>query len=246
MNYRHVYMRIIVHAKLEMKEGKRPLNYQDKKNFPDQYFEFHHIFPRSLFPEYKNFKQNLVALTLKEHYFCHKLLTQIWPTKEMFSALWMLSLTRDKIKIKNSKEYENLKKIHVQKMSKIMKDHPEIYGKARWKKNHKTWNRGLTLNDEYKKRISEGTKKAMKNIDMKTIRNKVTQGLSEDEILLYNKRYTPKNPACGNRNSMSNPIHREKVSLKRKEASILYKNYKASGGNLMWNEWNKQRRLGLI
>lgn len=50
MNYKHVYMRIISHAKQEMNSGLRPKNQLDKKNFPNQYFELHHILPKSIFP----------------------------------------------------------------------------------------------------------------------------------------------------------------------------------------------------
>lgn len=84
-------MCIIAHAKSEMKEGKRPSKKSERKNFPEQYFEFHHIFPRSLFPQYENFEQNLVALTAREHFFCHELLTKIWPSKQMTYAQWRLA-----------------------------------------------------------------------------------------------------------------------------------------------------------
>ena len=50
MNYRHVYMLIIERAMKEAKLRLRPRNQRQKKNFPNQYFEFHHILPKSLFP----------------------------------------------------------------------------------------------------------------------------------------------------------------------------------------------------
>ena len=43
MNYRHIYMLIIEHAKKETFLGLRPKNRSQKKNFSNQYFEFHHI-----------------------------------------------------------------------------------------------------------------------------------------------------------------------------------------------------------
>ena len=121
MNYRHVYMRIIAHAKSEMKEGKRPSKKSERKNFPNQYFEFHHIFPRSLFPQYKDYKQNLVALTAREHFFCHELLTKIWPSKQMTYALFaFISRPNYDYKI-SSKEYEKIKKEFSKMMSEKMK-----------------------------------------------------------------------------------------------------------------------------
>lgn len=90
MNYRHVYMLIIEHAKKEAKLGLRPRNQQQKKNFPNQYFEVHHILPKSLFPLWVKRKSNIVPLTAREHFFCHQLLTKIYPTMSMVYALFLL------------------------------------------------------------------------------------------------------------------------------------------------------------
>lgn len=80
MNYRHVYMLIIEHAKSEEKLGIRV-----KGN--GNYYEKHHILPRSLFPLWDNRESNKVLLTAREHFFCHQLLTKIWPGRKMLSAL---------------------------------------------------------------------------------------------------------------------------------------------------------------
>ena len=105
MNYRHVYMRIISHAKQEMKLGLRPKNQLDKKNFPNQYFEFHHILPRSLFPLWIKRKSNIVPLTAREHFFCHQLLTKIYPTQSMYYALSAFNSNKSK-RLLASKDYE--------------------------------------------------------------------------------------------------------------------------------------------
>ena len=114
MNYRHIYMCIIAHAKLEQQKGLRPLNgYHFRKYFKDSnlYFEFHHILPRSLFPNWIKRKSNIVPLTAREHFFCHQLLTKIYFCKETVFAAWMLSTSKchNHAKI-SSKEYENLRK----------------------------------------------------------------------------------------------------------------------------------------
>jgi len=157
MNYRHIYMRNNAHAKLEMKEGKRPLNHKDKKNFPNQYFEFHHIFPRSLFPQYKNFVQNLVALTAREHFFCHELLTKIWPSRQMYTALFYLS--NDKKHKCSSKEYERIReefsksqsvhkkgKYYGYTVTQAVINGRKIAGEKR--KGRTPWNKGKHLNKE--------------------------------------------------------------------------------------------------
>ena len=60
MNYRHVYMYIIAHAKTE-----------NRKKGDGNYYEMHHILPKSMFPLWTKKKSNLVLLTAHEHFFCH-------------------------------------------------------------------------------------------------------------------------------------------------------------------------------
>ena len=112
MNYRHIYMCIVMHAKSEMELGLRPKNYKQKKNFPNQYFEFHHILPKSVFPIWKDRKSNLVALTAREHFFCHQLLTKIYDRMELRRALYLMyhrlgkpisSREFEKLRIENKK-----------------------------------------------------------------------------------------------------------------------------------------------
>lgn len=111
MNYRHVYMLIIEHAKKEVSLGLRPKAKYLKKNFPNQYFEFHHILPKSLFPLWKNRKSNIVPLTAREHFFCHQLLTKIYPSNSMFFALSQMAFcTENSNRIKcASYEYSRIK-----------------------------------------------------------------------------------------------------------------------------------------
>lgn len=112
MNCKHVYVLIISKAKSEMKLGLRPKNLRERKNFPNQYFEFHHILPRSLFPLWIKRESNLVALSAREHFFCHQLLTKIYPSQAMQASLHFLYGRHREFKIKNSKDYErNLKKL---------------------------------------------------------------------------------------------------------------------------------------
>lgn len=114
MNYRHIYMLIVEHAKKEELLGLRPMSQRDKKNFPNQYFERHHILPRSLFPLWKDRKSNIVSLTAREHFFCHQLLTKIYPSKEMIFAMLYFQTQVKKVpkNVKlyrlSSKEYERL------------------------------------------------------------------------------------------------------------------------------------------
>ena len=66
MNYENIYQSLI---------EKRQ---QDKLNRKNGYCEFHHIKPVSIYPELKNDKSNIVALTAREHFIAHLLLVRIY------------------------------------------------------------------------------------------------------------------------------------------------------------------------
>lgn len=117
MNHRKVYMRIICNAKNQQKLGLRPKNPYQKKNFPNQHFEFHHILPKSLFPNWTKRKSNVVPLTAREHFFCHQLLTKIYPCRETLSAIWFMTSSG---RWGHSREFENYRL----RMSESRKGHP--------------------------------------------------------------------------------------------------------------------------
>ena len=126
MNYRHVYMCIIKNAIYEQSIGKRPLNkWQPFNN--ETHYEFHHILPKSLFPLWKKNKRNIVPLTIREHYFVHKLLTKIYPSPEMTLSLNMFT-TKSKSKYLNisTREMEqirtNMAKVCQQKIKEYYSD----------------------------------------------------------------------------------------------------------------------------
>ena len=89
------------------------------------YVEKHHIIPRSLGGN--NSKENLVALTAREHFICHLLLTRMTTGQsrnKMISAVFYLTgrgkAERNNI-IKNSHLYGKLKKEHASNVSKQKK-----------------------------------------------------------------------------------------------------------------------------
>ena len=101
MNYRHVYMCIIAHAKSEEKLGLR-------KKGNGEYYERHHILPKSLFPLWTKEKRNSVLLTFREHFFCHQLLTKIFRGPSMYAALAYMSAHKKC----NSRQYEICRKAY--------------------------------------------------------------------------------------------------------------------------------------
>ena len=77
-------------------------------------YEYHHIIPKSISGD--NAHDNMVYLTLKEHFICHKLLIRIYQGKykaKMVYALYMMSNTRKGLKM-SSKEYSNLRLLYSQ------------------------------------------------------------------------------------------------------------------------------------
>ena len=142
MNYRHIYCKIIYYAKS-----------QNRHKGDGNYYERHHILPKSLFPLWKNRKSNIVLLTAREHFFCHQLLIKIYPCDKMFYALHsFVSRPNADYKIA-SREYEKLKK----EFSERMKGH--------------TPNLGRHWTEEQRKHISEGTKRGINQMtdEAKTI-----------------------------------------------------------------------------
>lgn len=159
MNYRHVYMIIIHRAKTEQLAGARP--HKRDRDHRMVYYEWHHILPRSIFPKWTDNENNTVPLTAREHFFCHQLITKIYPCREMVFALFRMancsknSLHRETYKI-NSHEFERIK----------VKNAEARKGLPPWNKGLRAcqvaWNKGLSYKSIMTK--EERKKFAPKNV----------------------------------------------------------------------------------
>jgi len=103
MNYEKIYNQIIDRAKNENRLKGKGI-----------YYERHHIIPRCLGGS--NNKDNLVLLTAKEHFICHKLLCEIYTDNDKIKyAAWMMcsmiTSTQTRIYNVSSREYEYYKKL---------------------------------------------------------------------------------------------------------------------------------------
>lgn len=126
-------MWIILNAKNEMSLGLRPKCKSEKSKFPNQYFEFHHILPKSMFPNWTKRKSNIVPLTAREHFFCHQLLAKIYKNHAMICALWHL-INRINYKENTrigitSREYERIKIEFSKTHAKYEKENSLNFGK---------------------------------------------------------------------------------------------------------------------
>lgn len=120
------------------------------------YTETHHIIPRSLFRQSCNnltsdpdVPENLVILTAREHYICHKLLTKFTEGRNrylMIYALWRMTNTNTQNKryIISGTEYQKNR---------------ELLAEAR--KGVPAWNRGIPRTTEEKSKMSAAKKEAL-------------------------------------------------------------------------------------
>lgn len=157
MNYRHVYMLIIEHARKEALERKRPLFKKERKNF-DEYYEFHHVLPASLFPRWRDKKENIIALTPKEHFFCHELLVKIWPSYQMFKALSMFCVFNQDYRKLTPRQYEKIRQAaHNANLLFWKKNKNELVLKIR--AAAKTRDNSAYKTDEFRNSAAERSKK---------------------------------------------------------------------------------------
>lgn len=162
MNYRKVYMRIISHAKSEQQKGLRPRTRNCKKGFENQYFEFHHTLPRSLFPKWANRKSNIVPLTAREHFFCHQLLTKIYPHSSMWRALAAFQRkSKGQKRVLSARQYE---------ICKIANSNAQ--------RGRIPWNRGIPRTEDVKEKLRKphptvrGENNSSKRVD---VRKKISE-----------------------------------------------------------------------
>lgn len=106
MNYQKVYDNIITRAQ---SEHRKKLAYNLHKDYV--YYENHHIIPRCIGG--LDTIENLVLLTAKEHFLCHKLLTYIFPKKPGIILAFRL-MASDPYKLYNvsSRDYKYSKELY--------------------------------------------------------------------------------------------------------------------------------------
>ena len=201
MNYRHIYMLIIEHAKSEEKSGLR-------KRQNGEYYERHHILPKSLFPLWAKRKNNLVLLTAREHFFCHQLLIKIFPSKEMDYALCAF-VNRPNADYKiTSREYERIKFEFSMLISN--KNINNNYAKGRhWK-----------LSDKTKKNMSKARKGVPLSekckLNIKDYLNKNVIGKSYEEIFGEEKSALIKEKISSTKKGKTHKSNPQKEEIKNK------------------------------
>lgn len=143
--YTKWYLKIIFRAQTE-----------NRIKTKENYFELHHILPQCWWPEYKKEKWNMVMLTPKEHWVCHRLLTKmttgILKGKMKSAAIGMVRNTKNQNRyIPNSRVYDLVRKESAEAHSKRMKGRPKpLELRERWSKSRS----GKTKSESHKQAIA--------------------------------------------------------------------------------------------
>ena len=101
----------------------------------DGYVEKHHIVPKCIGG--LDVKENLVELTAREHFLCHRLLCEIYPKEpKLWYALWLMAIGKKRwIYLTpyniSSREYENIRIEFIKRVKgkPISKQHKDKIGK---------------------------------------------------------------------------------------------------------------------
>lgn len=183
MNYRHVYMLIIEHAKSEMEKGLRPKTKLEKsKAFKGMPFEFHHILPKSIFPKWFKRRTNIVALTSREHFFCHQLLVKIYPCWQMWCSLKFF-----KKHFSSSKDYEKsiielYKYRNTESFKEIYKNRDLSYITPEYREKLSNSMKLAKSSIDYRNKVSSKSKEVWQRPGMRDlIRNRISESLNTDE-----------------------------------------------------------------
>ena len=149
MRYEYIYNQIIERAKNRVLVG---------------YNEKHHIIPKCLGGD--NSKENLVKLTFREHFICHRLLCKIYPKNSKihhaFSSMVRVSKTNSKrLEILTSKHFDIVKKTFA-----------PFAGK--WNIGRTAWNKGLS-GEEHNKHYKDRKIKIPNMTGYKWINNGIKQ-----------------------------------------------------------------------
>ena len=232
MNYRHVYMLIIEHAKSEQKLGIR-------KRGNGQYYENHHVLPKSLFPIWKYRSRNTVLLTAREHFFCHKLLVKIYPCQEMTAAIWTMANTnKDKV---SSKEYEKLRLKFSQYLKESRKgENNPCFGRKLSDKEKLVLRNRMVGDSNIAKRkdVREKISASMLGNNHGTKNKGIKRGKQTEEQIRYRIQKMVESKLY----QQSRKTRSIKMKAKLAQTKEQYKLYKEQGGQLSWNEWRKTQK----
>ena len=236
MNYLKVYNEIIKKAKSE-----------NRKRNKENYFEKHHIFPSCYFKSRKisNYKENLVLLTAREHYICHKLLYKHEPNDKLFLGWHKMAFSSNNVQQReyliSSKEYDILSKEFSKMQSKRITGRRFITKDGKYK---------CVPTDQLEKYFSEGwifgtIPSPLKGKSGKKQSKETRQKLREINLGKKQSKETISKRASKQIGRKHSKETLEKMSLthmgKKMSEESKKKMSLAKMGNIPWNKGKKQK-----
>lgn len=232
--------------KIHLRRYKTFIESRPKRDLiKEEGFNIHHIVPRSLGGNNK--KNNLIKLTIKEHYVAHLIL---WKCgyKEMITAFWIMA-HKDK-KLLTARQYESLKQNFSSYISKKFLGH-KVSKETREKIREKNKKRLCMYNPKLKELISikreDREKYEKKGYSSKRLDNSIRntgkgnpmygrdwrEGKTKEEILQHHKKCGRK----GKKNSMYGKSGYEKLDI------IQYKKIMENKKKSMEIVWQIKRKM---
>lgn len=126
---------------------------KQKRDRSKQYFESHHILPKSLFPQYSKCDWNLVLLTPREHFICHWLLIKMTNSHKMFKALHKMLQGHSEHRVYSSLQYEIARKYNSQYM---IENNPSKRPEVKEKMSISAKNRRASIETRNKMSLNNG------------------------------------------------------------------------------------------
>jgi hypothetical protein len=227
MNYEKIYNQIIQRAKDENR----------KKVKGGIYYEGHHIIPKcmgGMGNSSDRHHPNIILLTAKEHYICHRLLALVYNTHQLHYALWCMinGLTNNKNRYKaSSRIYESLRESYIihhksknrlplsdeikQKISNSNKGKSKPPLSAETRQKISNAGKGRIISDETKKKISESNKGKSKSPMSDDTKKKIS-------IAVQNRPPMSKETKKKMSNSGKLRVHTKESKEKMSEIKRLY------------------------
>ena len=171
MNYEKVYYRIIERAKSRILEG---------------YVEKHHIIPRCMGGSDED--GNIVALTAREHFICHRLLVKMHPAnKGLHLAVYFMSNTRKGLRV-SARTYTELREGASEAVRGSKHSQETKRKMSESMKGRSAHNKGKKVSEETKRKISEAKKGIKKAPHTEETKRKLSEARKGKKVSEETKR----------------------------------------------------------
>lgn len=183
MNYYNTYHKIVNQAK--------------SRTIQPEVVEIHHVIPKSLGGD--NSSENMVALTPKEHWLCHRLLCKMYTGKEkskMVFALWRMCNRR-------------FTKVTGRRYQYAKQQRLDLVRSKEYRKQNSNTLKQLWQTEEYRKNRAEGMRKAMADPERRKRMSRIARQKFKDNPEL--RKILSKKGTAENLRRWSDPAYKEKL-----------------------------------